>query len=108
MDGGLLLFLGLAGAAFALWVLNLRATARRTGERSEEIGGYRMQAGPGMEATDIEAFNAAMSRNAPLGEVPQELQGLGREISTHVAPVKDDETYARRFHGAFGKTETKR
>jgi hypothetical protein len=107
MEPGTAVFAGLLVLAIVLWLVNLRATAKRAGERAEEIGGYRMPRQPGQEATDIEGFNAAMSRNAPIGAVPQEVQGMGREASTYVAPVRDDETYAGRYHAAFGKSEKK-
>ncbi len=108
MDAGTAIFAGPAPLALLLWVANRRATAGRAGERSAETGGYRVSRGLGMEATDTDGFNAAMSRNAPICGVPQELQGLGRDIRTCVAAVKDDETYASRYHAAFGKSEKTR
>jgi hypothetical protein len=85
--------------------LNGRIQARRSGSGSLIRGAWQIKRQPGMEATDVEGFNDALNRNAAWGEVPQELQGLGRRYGAAVASVKDDETYAARYHGAFGKTE---
>jgi hypothetical protein len=104
VEGKLLLF-GIVVALVLLVWLNLWWQSKRSGRGSQRAGHYRMTPQLGQEATDLETFNAVMSRNAPLGEVPQELQGLGRRHRAAVAPVKDDETYAARYHGAFGKTE---
>ena len=106
MEGFSALF-GIALVLAGLWWLERRLAAHRMGAGSEQIGGYRMKRELGQEATDMDAVNAALSRNAPFGTVPQELQGLGRGASTYVAPLKDDETYAKRFHAAFGTTEKK-
>lgn len=106
MEGKVLLF-GIVTALVVLLLLSARFESRRSGRGPQHAGGWRMQARLGQEATDLEAFNAAMTRNAPLGETPQELQGLGRGYGTPVTPLKDDETYARRYHAAHGKTETK-
>lgn len=104
MEGKLLLF-GIVVALVVLVWLNIWWQQKRSGRGSQRSGGYRMRPQLGQEATDLDGFNAAMNRNAPLGETPQELQGMGRRYGHPVPPLKDDETYAARYHGAFGKTE---
>ncbi|WP_112309252.1 hypothetical protein [Pseudogemmobacter bohemicus] len=82
--------------------LNHRLAARRMGRDELLSGRYGIRREPGMEASDLDGFILAMSRNAPRGEVPQELQGPGCGIFASVLAPKDDETYARRYHDAFG------
>jgi hypothetical protein len=104
---GNLVFIGVVALCGVLGLLFLWLSGRLFGQSSQRSGEYQMPRELGMEATDMDAFNTAMSRNAPLGEVPQELQVLGRKYSTHVAKIEDDETYAARYHAAFGKSEKK-
>ena len=61
----------------------------------------------GTEAIDIDAFKGDMKRNAALGERPVTEIWDRDGLQTHVAPVKDDETYAARFHAAHGRKDQK-
>lgn len=62
---------------------------------------------PGMEATEVEGFDLAMRRNAPLGKMapqPLDWRNSGGDGLQHaVEPVADDEDYAARWHNAFGR-----
>ncbi|MFE3838138.1 hypothetical protein [Pseudogemmobacter sonorensis] len=107
MEGAAILFLLLVAAGGLAW-LNHRMAERRTGRGSALSGRYGMRRELGMEATDLDGFNTAMSRNAPIGETPQELRGLGRSLTAHPLPLEDDETYAGRYHDAFGRKEGQR
>ena len=61
----------------------------------------------GTEATDTAAFDAAIRRNGPLGKMPQHpfnwRNSGGAGLMHEVAPLPEDESYAARFHTAFGK-----
>lgn len=61
----------------------------------------------GAEATDTAAFDAAMRRNGPMGKMPPhpfDWRNSGGDGLMHeVAPLPEDESYAARFHAAFGK-----
>jgi hypothetical protein len=61
----------------------------------------------GTEAIDIDAFTGDMKRNAALGERPVTDTWDRDGLQTHVAPVKDDATYAARFHAAHGRKDQK-
>ena len=113
MEPGTAIFLGLVAVALVLWVLDLRAKSgpRRTGpqrhgdRRSQSQS--QSQSELGMEATDIASFNDAMRRNVPTNWGPKNHQGQGYVAPPPPIPMKDDETYAARYHDAFGKPETK-
>ena len=105
----LLAIVAAIGGAIALEAY-LRAGKRRPLSR---IGSDGMPLKPvplGHEAIDHAAFNKAVAANAALAAKTS--AGGKRHSYTAVhsqapVPVPDDETYAARFHRAFGKTETK-
>jgi hypothetical protein len=107
MEPGTAIFLGLVAVAFVLWVLDLRAKSGPGRKGPQRHGDRRTQGDLGMEATNLASFNEAMRRNVPTNWGPKNLQGQGYVAPPPPIPMKDDETYAARYHDAFGKPETK-
>ncbi|MGB3244379.1 MAG: hypothetical protein WBB25_07585 [Sulfitobacter sp.] len=80
-----------------------RATYTPLANRQPErraVGGVPL----GMEAIDLDSVNSAARRNESLerGHTNWTNRG-GIAAATDVAPMADDETYAKRFHTAFIK-----
>lgn len=106
--------LGLAGLvtaiAFEAWA---RRGKHRPLARHHPQAARPKQAVPlGMEATGIEAFQKAVRSNTAFMDKTSVRGDKHSWTEAHSQPFSDDdakdETYATRFHAAFGKTETKK
>ena len=61
----------------------------------------------GFEATDLEALNKVNRRNDALERVVT-FSDKGINAATHVAPISDDETYAKTYHRLFGPKDKRK
>lgn len=62
----------------------------------------------GMEAVDMEAVRHTQRRNESFERsqtIWSRKGGISQAIDTTIAPMADDETYAKRFHTAFMKNK---
>ena len=100
-----LVWLLLAGLALVV-AIAVEAWLRRgrSGASSAQRFGANLgkPAALGTEALDTAQFHSDMARNAPFAQTA-DFRARPDALQTDLRPMKDDTSYATRFHAAFGK-----